>query len=124
MVTLKDTGHRVGLNAGNVFVRLVVHNARQDHVSIDDRNADRVCGIDRVLVERGIAVYGTGHPHARLVVHRRQWIHLDLVDDILDARRALREVQRGLLGHRPQRMATQVTTPLFTETVMALKALP
>jgi len=53
---LEDARNAVRTKTGNLLVSLIDDNADQGRVPILNDDANRLCRIDRVLVERGIAV--------------------------------------------------------------------
>src|SRR5271154_204529 len=80
----EDTGNRVRADASSIFVALVDDNAEERHIAVLHRDTDRLGRIDGVLVQARKAIHGTVDGSPDTVIHRRDWIYLDLVDDILD----------------------------------------
>lgn len=54
----KNAGNRIGLDVGDIPVTCVGHHAFQSHVSVLDDNVDGRHGLQRVPVERSVAIDG------------------------------------------------------------------
>src|ERR1035437_3251159 len=94
---LEDAGYAVCTNVRNVFIHLAIPNAKEGHVAILYGDPDWLARIDGVLVQRWIAVDGACHLDADTVIHGRDGIDFDLVNDVLHASHVSRQGNRGVL---------------------------
>src|ERR1700722_14973620 len=87
---MKYSRHRVGADAGSVLVGLAIDDANQRHPSVLDRNSNRSARIHGVFIQRWVAVNCSISTDSNAVVHRREWINLDVIHDILNTFRIRR----------------------------------
>src|ERR1700721_3947073 len=94
---MKYSRHRVGADAGSVLVGLAIDGANQRHPSVLDRNSNRSARIHGVFIQRWVAVNCSISTESNAVVHRREWINLDVIHDILNTFR-IRRYSSGRTG--------------------------
>jgi len=117
----EDAGHAVCLDEGDILVGLVVDYAIELNMAVLHGDADRLGGVDGVLVQDWIAIDGTGQSHTRMVVHDGDGIDFDVADDLFDARIVACERDRIVLVPIKEGVSAECDYAIVDVNVMALK---
>src|SRR5260370_10712443 len=85
----------VRAHLGDLLVHRAVHNPVQLYISVFNHNADGSLWIQRIFLERGIAVDRHSRAYAQLVVKFREWQDVNFVLHVTHARRVLHKAACG-----------------------------
>src|SRR5260370_8234133 len=85
----------VRAHLGDLLVHRAVHNPVQLYISVFNHNADGSLWIQRIFLERGIAVDRHSRAYAQLVVKFREWQDVNFVLPRTHARRVLDKPEGG-----------------------------